>query len=148
MQRQLVQKQKVLQIMINENEQEKQKRQAEKANADEPSNIKQQKQEVRESKQSTSNFQINTTRLIITGVYLLFFYGGPIFILPNTLPLNKNLYKSFVNENQIGSLMYSLLGGSLDFRGSSMYFFTFREIFIFSIVVSYKIIDALRPINM
>jgi len=44
--------------------------------------------------------------------------------------------------------MFTMLGGSLDFRGASMYFLTFREIFIFSILSSYKMIDALRPLNI
>ena len=78
----------------------------------------------------------------MTVLYLVVFYLVPMFLLPGLLPVNKTLFKSFVQSDQVGSFMYSKLGGTLDFRGVQLYFLTLREAFLFSVIATNKVAGA------
>eukprot|EP00347_Sterkiella_histriomuscorum_P019694 403340645 len=139
--------------MIKENDQEKLKKQQEEQEKIQREGVSEnvedknvQKPQKSEQQQRASNFQINNVRAIVTMSYLFLFYVFPVIILPTFLPINKTLYKSFANQRQLGDFLFGMLGGNIDFRGVQMYFLTFREAYIFSLVISHKIIDTLQPI--
>lgn len=108
LQRQIVQKEKVLKLLEQENKQEKQAK-AEKQRAEmdkmseEQKNKLHQEQMMKEQEKMKQQFgqkvQVDQLRVILTLVYLFVFYVVPILILPSMLPINRSLFKSFARES-------------------------------------------------